>query len=294
MNLNQISIPLLLLFLFCGCSKKTKTLTHEEKSQIERFVTEMNRSLEEFDYSFVKEAWNHELFRQRVTNLDYTERGVFKEIYRTSLSSKINGVNVNLINLVKHSNGALTYLTTEYFDDYAEVSYMANFDDNFNFRRYRIEMHNNQPWLTDIYFFKEEHWLSQTMKKFIKLSTRHTAMSPDRHAANQSLFDYQSALSDGDTISAFYYLKNIPKSHQLTNDLRISKIKLAASISDSLLLEVLDEEQSKSPNLYINYLTGYYLQDSLTMTIIVEDVARVTGAPPTLLDSLNSKGLVWH
>jgi hypothetical protein len=136
--------------------------------------------------------------------------------------------------------------------------------------------------------------MSKGIKEVVKLNTKYTAMSTNRHDANISYNNYNLLLSKGDTLGAFLELNKIPKSHQISNDLRISRINLAAQLNDSIFAEVINREIEINNNLYIEYLIGHYLDDSIQNIATSRRIANEIGINLNLLDSLKNKGLVWH
>ncbi|RKN80045.1 hypothetical protein D7Z94_17535 [Ulvibacterium marinum] len=274
---------------------EAKLLTNGEMSKIRDFVKVLNTALKEYNYDFIRDSWDHGLFRKRVTNLNSTERGVFDYIYESELAKDIENANIELINQIRHSFGKMTQVKTNFVDgNHAELTYLMELDSRFYFIKYRIDIWDKKPKLSDIYFFKEDKWMSDGVKDMIRLNSRYTAMSKNRHDANRSYYNYQKALSNGDTITAFQELNNIPESHQITNDIRIARINLAAHLNDSIFNEVINRELRTNQNVYIDYLIGLYLNDSLRNMESSVKVARKIGISRKLLDSLHRKGLYWN
>lgn len=289
---------LILTLLSCSPNKNNSDKDHlssEEIAQMKIFVDSLNEAIQSYNYDFVKKSWDHELFRSRVEGLSYTERGVFEHIYDTQIANTVENANVEVINQIRHSNGHLTHVKTNIADgNFAETTYLMELDKIFYFLKYRIEMLDKQPKLSDLYFFNEEKWLSDIAEEVARLSTKYPAMSTDRYETNISYNNFSAALSRGDTLQALIELNSIPKSHQISTQLRIARIKLAAQLNDSIFLDVIEKEEELDNSLYIDYLIGIYLGDTILNSQNTRRISSEIGVSRSLLDSLHGKGLYWN
>jgi hypothetical protein len=134
------------------------------------------------------------------------------------------------------------------------------------------------------------------MRDVVLLNTKYTAFSPKRHEANRALVNYRSAINSGDFELALLSLEQIPQSLQITNEFKIAKINTAANISDSLLLETIEEvdDPQNGNNIYVDYLMALYLNDSLYQDDVNVRMRMEIGISKPLLDSLNTEGLIWN
>ena len=264
--------------------------------QIHQFVGELNQSLDDFEFDFIKKAWSHQLFKRRIGKLGNIGHGVFNHVYETTIKRTIRNFNLDLINKVKHSGAVLKYIKTNIIADYAEVTYLLIDDGYYHFIKYRIDVDKSQPYLTDVYSFKEDRWFSSSMREVVLLNTNYTALSPNRHQANRALEAYHSALNDGDYEYAFDALNQIPESHQIFNDYKIARINTAAQLGDSILSKTIEYEnnQQDGNTIYVDYLIAFYLNDSLYQEEVNNRMRMEIGISKSLLDSLNSKRLIWE
>lgn len=289
---------LLFIFTFCSCgdSKDADHLTKDQVQQVNQFVEELNQSLKSFDFDFIKNAWSHSLFKEKIGRLGNIGHGVFNHVYETTVKNAIINVNLNLINRVKHSGATLKHINTNIIDNYAEVTYLLIEEGFYHFIKYRVEFLNEKLFLTDIYSFKEDSWFSKNMREVVLLNTRHTALSTKRHEANTALINYRQAMNNSDYASAYLALNEIPETHRISNEFKIAKINTAAQLSDSLLLKTIEEESNfeEGNNIYIDYLIAHYLNDSLYKEEVDTRMRLEIGISKNLLDSLNSEEMIWN
>lgn len=285
-----------ILFSSCSDSGSGPGLRKEHIQQVHHFVEDLNRSLHNFDFDFIKKAWNHTLFKQRIRKLDNIGRGVFNHVYETTVKSAVINLNLDLINKVKHSGATLKYIKTNIIDTYAEATYLIIVDGYYHFTKYRIDILDGKTYLTDIYSFIEDQWFSSNMREVVLLNTRYTAVSSNRHEANRALEAYQFAMDNGNYEYAWDALNEIPESHQISNQFKIAKINTSALLNDSLLLKTIEQENNfeDGNNIYIDYLMAFYLDDSLYKEEVNTRMRREIGISKSLLDSLNSKNLIWN
>ena len=287
---------LLLLVSSCKDSGENGQLSPSQITSINQFVDELNKSLDNFEFDFIKTAWSHSIFKRRIGKLGNIGHGVFDHIYETTVKSSILRFNLDLINKVKHSGGILRYIKTNISDGYAEVTYLLIDEGYYSFIKYRIDIENERPYLTDIYSFKEDQWFSNSMRQVVLLNTKHTALSPKRHQANRALSDYQMAMNDGNYEYAFDVLNQVPESHQIFNDFKIARINTAAQLGDSILRKTIELENDLNDgnNIYVDYLMAFYLNDSTYRNDVDRRMQFEIGIPKILLDSLKSNNLIWN
>tara|TARA_Y100001933_G_scaffold248184_1_gene281784 strand:- start:8588 stop:9511 length:924 start_codon:yes stop_codon:yes gene_type:complete len=293
-----ISILLIITMLFLSCDdfQSEQSLTKEQIQHVHQFVGELNRSLEKFEFDFIKKVWSHTLFKRKIGKLDNIGHDVFNHVYETTVKGVVTNLNLNLINKVKHSGATLKHIKTNIMDTYAEVTYLLIEEGYYHFTKYRIDLYNGKPYLSDIYSFKDNQWFSSSMREIVLLNTKYTAFSTNRHEANKALEAYQHAINNSDYEYAFAALNQIPESHQITNEFKIAKINTAALINDSLLLKTIDEENNleEGNSIYIDYLISFYLMDSILKEEVNARIQKEIGISKFLLDSLNTQNLVWN
>ncbi|MEM1338411.1 MAG: hypothetical protein AAF634_09905 [Bacteroidota bacterium] len=254
----------------------------------------MTQSLDNFEFDFVKKAWSHDLFKRRIGKLGNTGYGVFNHIYETSIKNSILNFNLNLINKVKHSGATLKHINTNIVSNYVEATYMLVQDGYYYFVKYRIDIHKDLPYLTDIYSFKDDEWYSNKMREMVLLNLKHTALSPNRHEANRAFEDFQSSINDNDYEHAFYALDRIPESHRIFNNYKIARLNTAAILGDSILLETIEQENDsiRGNTIYIDYLIAFYLRDAIYQEEVSTRMRKEIGISKHLLDSLQSNNLI--
>jgi len=284
------------LFLSCNDSGKVKNLTKEQIKEVHQFVGNLNSALKNFEFDFIKNAWNHTLFKKRIGKLGNIGHGVFNHVYETTVKGNVENHNLDLINRVKHSGATLKHIKTNIIDTYAEITYILIEDGYYHLTRYRVDFHEGKPYLTDIYGYKDDQWFSKSMRDVVLLNTKYTSFSPKRHEANRALVNYRNAIDSGDFEQALLSLDQIPPSLQITNEFKIAKINTAANISDSLLLKTIEEVDNpqNGNNIYVDYLMALYLNDSLYQDDVNIRMRMEIGIPKPLLDSLNTENLIWN
>ncbi|MEQ8239197.1 MAG: hypothetical protein RIA69_08275, partial [Cyclobacteriaceae bacterium] len=143
------------------------------------------------------------------------------------------------------------------------------------------------------YNYTDNIWYSQKIISNLRLNSQFDAFSDERHLANQSLINSEKQLSIGDTLEALYYLYDIPESHQSGNWLSLRKLKLALSLGDSIMADVMATEYESNKSLYIKYLYNYYIGDTNNLSSTFELLALELGESETL-DSLVKSGSLWN
>ncbi|MGB5822156.1 MAG: hypothetical protein WBG90_21920 [Saonia sp.] len=280
----------------CKDPNTRQSLFPEQIEKIHQFVGELNKSLSHFEFDFVKKAWSHDSFKRRIGKLGNTGHGVFNHIYETSIKSYILNFNLNLINKVKHSGAVLKHIKTNIVSNYAEATYLLIEESYYYFIKYRIEIDDDTPYLTDVYVFKDDQWYSNKMREMVLLNLKHTATSPKRHQANRAFGEFQSALDNNDYEYAFNALSQIPESHRIFNYYKIARINTAALLGDSTLIGTIEEENDsvRGNNIYVDYLIAFYLKDSTYQEDVNIRMRKEMGIPKLLLDSLYSNNLIWE
>ena len=158
-------------------------------------------------------------------------------------------MNAQVVNNVKY-NGGKAYLSgVNHFEDHATISLSVQYYDLVSFLKYRVEMKENKPRLCDIYIVREDFWLSESLKKYIKFYAKYTASSEERHNANRALQSLESAIMRGDTIGALIQMDNLPPVPLSDKQLAVRKLMLSVGLPGPEYFLFLMFPTKKSPPL---------------------------------------------
>ena len=286
----------LISFFSCTHGKrepKGSPLNQQQIEQIKSFASEMAVSINQYQYDFVRSAWDKNAFKERVSELNKTEQTVFNHFYDKELSEGFMNINIDLINKLKFNHGKIALTNMRIFENYGEATFSMIFDYGIDFWKYRIELRNETPRLTDFYSFRDEIWQSQNIKNVIRLNSKYTAVSKERQEANRSLLNSERALLRRDSLAALEYLYEIPETHLIGNSLSIKKINLAHAIHDSIFAQVLTSEFETNQSIYMQYLYGYFFRDTVLLNKVFGELEKEVGASNTVLDSLKTLNYLW-
>jgi hypothetical protein len=273
--------------------KELIPLSETEKKTIKDFAFSLTKSINKYEYEFIEKVWDNELFKQRVKASNEIERSLLSHFFEEKLGKQVYYVNVDLINKLKFNNGKLKLSKIIYYQRHAEIIYSMIYDRNVDFWKYRIELKDSVPKLTDYYSYRDEFWQSENVKNFLRLNTKYTAVSKERQQANGSLIQSDKYLVYGDSIRALEVLYDIPSTHTIGNAISLKRINLAFEISDTTFASVLLKEKELNNSLYINYLYAYYFTDSLELDHVLGELNQELGIKSDLLDSLRTLNYFW-
>lgn len=294
--MHKFTIPAIILIFFFGCSEPKKTerpkVTPEQQVQIESFANDLINSINGFDFSIINNSWNDATFKSRVSNLTKTQKTVFEHIYEKDLKRTIKVGNLHIIHQVNSENGKVTFLALNHFDFHSELVLLLTFEGRFDFFKYRIEIINNKPAITDFYHFKDNIWYSEKIVNMLRLNSKFDAYSEERHQANRAVQASEQAQNYGDTLEALYSLYDIPETHQLGNGLSMMKLNLALSLGDSIYANVLATEYDKNKSLYMKYLYTLYF-DPTNLNSVYELLTSELGNSAAL-DTLINEQNYWN
>ncbi|WP_420583278.1 hypothetical protein [Reichenbachiella sp.] len=291
----RITTLLLILVAISSCSnKKTETepLTAEHKAKIVGLSKDLIKSINDFDFSIVNSTWSNKAFKDRVSNITGTQKSVFEHIFEKDLKRKIKTGNLSIIHHINSTNGAASFFNLDHKDHHSELTILLTYNDNFNFFKYRIEIENQKPVLSDSYNFRDNLWYSEKIINSLRLASKHNAFSNDRRETNIAIHNSDQELLKGDTLEALYYLYDIPTTHQTGNWLSFRKLTLAQSLSDSVYASVMVTEYENNKSLYMKYLYHLYFSDSTDLEKVYDILSEELGESKTL-DSLVSSGSFW-
>jgi hypothetical protein len=273
--------------------KELIPLSETEKKTIKDFAFSLTKSINKYEYEFIEKVWDNELFKQRVKASNEIERSLLSHFFEEKLGKQVYYVNVDLINKLKFNNGKLKLSKIIYYQRHAEIIYSMIYDRNVDFWKYRIELKDSVPKLTNYYSYRDEFWQSENVKNFLRLNTKYTAVSKERQQANGSLIQSDKYLVYGDSIRALEVLYDIPSTHTIGNAISLKRINLAFEISDTTFASVLLKEKELNNSLYINYLYAYYFTDSLELDHVLGELNQELGIKSDLLDSLCTLNYFW-
>ncbi len=286
-----------ILLLVVGCSKsKTENniaLTIENKEAIELYAQQLAKSINDYDHTLIRNSWSNEAFAKRVKNLNKVQRNVFNYIFDKEIKDEIKFNNISLVSHVNLEKGKIHASNIQHFDSHSEITLLSIFDDSYNFIKYRVEIINNKPYLCDLFDLKSGIWYSQSVKNVINLNSRYDMFSEERRQANLAMRSSNHELRKRDTLSALYYLYEIPETHWVGNGLSLMKLNLALGVSDSTYGEVLETEFEHDQSLYLKYLYYRYWDDSVNLNNVYNTLKGQTGGD-IKLDSLIKNESFWR
>ena len=287
---------IILVFLFdCSEIKKTERprVTLEQQVQIEALSNKLIKSINGFEFSVINNTWNNAAFKERVAvHVNKTQNSVFDHFFEKDLRMTIKTGNLSIIHQVNSDNGKITFLDLNHFDFHSELTLLLTFAGRFDFFKYRIEIINNKPAITDFHHFKDNLWYSEKIVNILRLNSKFNAYSEERHQANEAIRASEEALAYGDTLKALYSLYDIPETHQLGNGLSMMKLNLAVTLGDSIYTNVLATEYDKNKSLYMKYLYTLYF-DSTDLNSVYQLLTSELGNS-AVLDTLIDKQNYWN
>ncbi len=289
----------MVLLLICSCKTEEKKeakkkLNDAEKTLLKDFGYELTASLNRYEYNLVRNSWSNALFKERVSGLNKTEQTVFDHYFEEDFGSIIESINSDLVNKAKFSEGKFYFNKIVFYPRHAELLLTIQHLKKIDFWKYRVELINNIPTLTDYYFYRNGVWQSENIKNIIRLNARYTTGSPERHQFNRSLMESERYLRYRDSLSALASLYEIPKTHLIGNSLSLKRLNLASELGDSILTYSIEQELELNPSIYIRYLHGYYLADSLELETVFDELKGKLGISNHMIDSLVSLNYFWN
>ena len=292
------SIAIVCLFALlaaCGEVKKSDSqkLNDLDRKKIESLSTRLINSINGYDFSIINSSWNNDFFKSRVVNLNKTQRSVFEHYFQKEIKRTIKVGNLSIINQVNDGNGKVARLNLQYFDYHAELTLLLTFEKRFDFFKYRIEMYEDIPVISDFYHFKDNCWFSEKLINLLHLSTKFDGTSEVRRMANQALTASEKYLNYGDTIGALNALDGFPEAFRIGNSLSLRRLEVALMIDDSMYTQVLEKEFESNKNLYIQYLYGMHFYDNNRLDDVYRLLSQEFGKSEKL-DSLVSCGHYWE
>ncbi|MEL7145372.1 MAG: hypothetical protein AAFO69_03320 [Bacteroidota bacterium] len=272
-------------------SKKTNEFNEQQRQQVEEFSNRLVISINGFDFSVVNSSWSNTAFKARMSQINKAQKAVLSH-FSDELGQDIKYGNLSLIHEVNDGRGKVSQISLNYFGGYSELTLLKNFDSYFGFLKYRIEIENDRPVLTDYFDFVANAWYSEKIVQMLQLNSDYDAYSVERHHANTAIAARNAALEKGDTLAALQHLYQVPKTHELGIDLSLMKLELAAMLNDSIYANVLQTEYEQNQSLYLQYLHSYYF-DTLSLPDVYQSLAHLLQVEG-VLDSLAVTGKTWN
>ena len=294
--MNKSIIFLIIIALSFNCSEsnnvKKPKLTDKQKKEIHSFSKELIRSINGLEISAINESWSNKAFKSRVSNITRTQQSVFEHIFEKDLKRIIKVENLSIIHEINSGQGNAFFLALNHFEHYSELTLLLTFDKRYDFFKYRIEIIENRPAITDFYQFKDNLWYSEKVVGALRLNSTFKAYSEERNRTNRALKNSEEALRYGDTLEALYFLYDVPEIHQVGNELSMKKLNLALSMGDSIYASVLTTEYMNNKTLYIQYLYNLYFH-SPHLNEVYKLLANELGNSEAL-DSLIESERFWN
>jgi hypothetical protein len=181
-----------------------------------------------------------------------------------------------------------------YFPKHAEIVLIMEFGKSADFWKYRIELFEGKPKLTDYYSFRDEVWASENMKNTIILNSKYLNTSNERTKANRCLYESENYLRNGDTLSALEILYEIPETHLMGNAISYKRLGLALVFDENIFYEALELEKEINPSRYINYLYGYYYGDSIILNNVILELESDLEIKSRVIDSIKVMSYFWQ
>lgn len=297
MNRFKSHIQILVCIWLIGCNsvneQQAYILNDADKKAIELFSEKFIHSINDFDFEVIYKSWNNDLFKRRVySNITKTQKSVFDHYFEKQIKAIIKTGNLDILHRVRANGGKVHLMRVDHFESFSEILILRTFDGYFDLFKYRAEIANKAPVLTDFFSLTENLWYSQSIVLILRQASKYDAFSEERHEMNAAIKRSDKFLNDGDTLAALQSLYEIPDSHSEGNWLSIRKIELAKSLHDTILAAVITGELDHNQNLYIRYLYHYFFQDSTDLKKIHHLLSEEVGESP-LYDSLIREGSFW-
>lgn len=271
-----------------------KKLSQSEKSQLKDFGDKLAASLNRYEYDLIRNSWSNVAFRKRVIGLNITEQTVFDHYFDKDFGTLIKNINIDLVNKIKFNNGKIYFNKIIFYPSHAEIIFTLQYLRNTDFRKFRVELINNTPILTDYYSYRDELWQSENMKNLIRLNARYTTTSQERMKASRSLMESEDYLRRGDSLSALESLYKVPESHLIGNGLSLKRLNLAHGLGDSIFAYSIQQERALNQSIYIRYLHGYYFVDTVELNNVFNELKEELGITNHMVDSLVNLNYFWN
>lgn len=298
---NTISVFLLftlLISLSCHNEKKKSnvhSLTDLEKREVNLFVDSLLASINNHEYELIEQSWDIERFKKRAGNLNKSEKDFFEYAFENQLRDNTLYQIIEIVNDLKHLKGKAYLSKIEYFNEHSEVTLALIFQTKrVDFIKYRIELVERTPKLTDLYFFKAGLWQTNSIKNMILLNSKYRADSKERRNVNMYFNESQRSLKNKDTLQALIYLYEIPNLDYMGNYLTLRKIDLAYFLHDSIFSEVLETEFETNKSLYFRYFYHNAYKDTLELQKVFKELENETGKGNIAVDSLKTLKYFWN
>lgn len=287
-------LSLLLLLASCsGGDKPPVVLTADQKSQIKQFGERLIATFNNHEHKVVNDSWSSLAFKKRITGLNKTQRSVLSHVFEKGVKDDIRYTNLLMINNLSKLGGKAYLSQVVHFDNYSELTMVMVFQQRYSFVKYRIELIQGKPYLSDLYDFRENTWYSEAVKNTINLNVRYDTFSKERGEANIAMRRANAAEKAGDAEGALYWLYEIPQTHWVGNGLSIRRLNLAVALGDTTYAGVLNKEFEYNQSTYLQYLYYSAYGDEAQLNKVYTRLRELTGGGEKL-DSLIGDNNDWN
>lgn len=288
----------LLIFLVIGCTENQESpkarLSKSEKEKILEFSQKLQSSINEYDYTLIRNAWSNPLFVKEVGNLTSTQKTVFDYFWKEEWANLILNNNIDIINLLKYNNGTIKISKLEDLNSHYFINFSLLFNSFYvDFIRYKVEIENDEPKLSDFYSFKTDKWMSQRLRELMNLATMYPSSSTERRTAYAAMNASQQQMKTGDTLEALNQLNRVHKSFANVYEVSFQRMQIAEYLPDSVYYNVLLNEFQNNKSRYIKYRYTCAFGDKDEILGIMQKLADDTGEID-FIDSLLYQRYYWY
>lgn len=256
--------------------KKVLNFNDTEKNKIEQFSKNLRNSLNKYEYKFFVTSWDKPSFDAHFSKETKIAKNILNNYLDETVRKEISHFQLDFVDRLAENNGTIKLTKINHRGLHSVISFAVSYDIFVDFIQFRVELVNNEPKLTDIYSFRSDDWISNNLKRDLKLNIKYKAGSTERKQANIALIGYKKALESKDFLSALMSLNSIPKSH--VNDFTtLQKLSTAININEDFYKNELDKNAVSSKNLCISYLYASFYQDTTQLNIICEELTNSIG-----------------
>lgn len=95
---NLLFLVLLIVFSAFSCQEKPKSFTDQEKATIQQFATQLEKSINAYQYELLHSAWDNDLFKQQLGGLTSTDRTILNYAYEKDYADYLQLLNASVVN----------------------------------------------------------------------------------------------------------------------------------------------------------------------------------------------------
>lgn len=290
---NLLFLVLLIVFSAFSCQEKPKSFTDQEKATIQQFATQLEKSINAYQYELLHSAWDNDLFKQQLGGLTSTDRTILNYAYEKDYADYLQLLNASEVNTLKYNNGRIYLSNIQFVHNQAVLSFSRQYENIVDFIRYKVVLKGLLPKLCDFSSLKEDSWESENLRQSIKFYAQYQASSEVRQLANRALGQLESTIVAGNYDDALLQINNLPPVPIPDRRILLKKIQITNSLSDSLYGQTLEQAVETDDGLFFQYLYHYYYEDSLALEQVFQKLATKT-KEEALIDSLRTGQYFWY